>query len=168
MLNYFHLFHVPECFDVDLEVIQQVYQRLQRQYHPDRHIQSPAEEQLRMASKAAEVNSAWKTLSSPLLRAEHLLRLRGVDVQQSIALSPAFLMEQIEWREQLEQASTVSKLLSLRQMLLDRLNSEAEAFQSSLEAEQLEQARNHFTSMQFFQRLCDEANHRIDVLEFEE
>ncbi len=168
MLNYFHLFHVPECFEVDQEVLQQVYERLQRQYHPDRHVQAAPEEQLRMATMAAEVNMAWKTLTSPLLRAEHLLRLHGVDLQQRVVLSPAFLMEQIDWREQLEQADHLFKLNELQRLFSERLRTEANAFQASLEADRLELARHHFTSMQFFQRLRDEANHRIDILEFEE
>ena len=53
--------------------------------------------------RAAQINDAFTTLKAPLRRAEYLLSLRGTDIrgEQQTLQDPAFLMQQLEWRERL-------------------------------------------------------------------
>jgi molecular chaperone HscB len=55
---------------------------------------------------ATRANEAYQTLRDPLKRATYLLHLRGIDVQaeNNTAMPPAFLMQQMEWRESLDDA----------------------------------------------------------------
>src|SRR5258706_8814504 len=61
------------------------------------------------------VNEAYRTLKSPVLRAKYLLELHGVDVgfETNTAMPPEFLVEQMELREQLEEAKNGSELDSI-------------------------------------------------------
>ena len=55
--------------------------------------------------KNAQVNDGYQVLKSPLSRAEHLLEIRGVELQheQQTMQDHGFLMQQMEWREELEE-----------------------------------------------------------------
>ncbi len=168
MLNYFHLFSLPESYQVDATALSQAYQRLQNQYHPDRHVGKPAEEQHRTLLMASEVNRGWKVLRSPVERAGHLLEIHTGQVETSgVVLAAAFLLEQIDWREQLEAAASESALLQIQQSTLQRLAEEGEKFAAALQRQEWTEARLYHAYMQFFQRLCEESLARLERLDEE-
>ncbi len=103
-MDYFTLFNLPQAYEVDLTSLAPRYQELQRQYHPDRFSTASESEQLQAIQKTATINDAYQTLKHPLKRAEYLLGLHGIDVQneQCTMHDTAFLMEQLELREQLD------------------------------------------------------------------
>jgi molecular chaperone HscB len=118
-MNYFELFNIPISFDVDLSALPQTYQQLQRLTHPDRFASGSEQQKLVAIQKNAQVNDAYSVLKSPLARAEYLLSLRGIDLQheQQTIKDTVFLMQQMEWREELseisEQAEPFRALVSL-------------------------------------------------------
>ena len=59
--------------------------------------------------------AAWQTLRHPLMRAEYLLSLHGFDLasEQHTVRDTAFLMEQLELREELDEAPTIRRKISL-------------------------------------------------------
>lgn len=63
----------------------------------------PAEKRVAM-QWASRINEAYRCLRSPLLRARYLCEQAGVDLQveTNTAMRPAFLMQQMEWREALD------------------------------------------------------------------
>jgi molecular chaperone HscB len=65
------------------------------------------------------VNEAYRTLKSPVRRAQYLLELNGIDAgfETNTAMPPEFLMQQMEIRERLEEARNASTLDLLRQDL---------------------------------------------------
>ncbi len=122
-LNYFQLFGIEVFFDVDLNLLSQTYQNLQKAVHPDRFVQASSQEQLLAVQKSAEINDAYQILKQPLKRAEYLLILRGVDMpnEQKSFSDTAFLMQQIELREMLEDvkfSADVDTALSNAQQVL--------------------------------------------------
>lgn len=103
-MNYFTLFDLPESYDVDLTLLAERFQELQRRYHPDRFANQPESERLPALQKAATINQGYQALRKSLTRAEYLLSLHGFDInneQQSLR-DTEFLMEQMALREQLE------------------------------------------------------------------
>ena len=123
-MNYFELFNLPESFDVDLSTLPQTYQQLQRLTHPDRFASGSEQEKLVAIQKNAQVNDAYSVLKSPLSRAEYLLSLRGIDLQheQQTIKDTAFLMQQMEWREELSEISEQTDPLSALESLEDEIN----------------------------------------------
>ncbi|KAF2675055.1 Co-chaperone Hsc20 [Microthyrium microscopicum] len=61
-------------FTIDQAALKRDFIRLQAVAHPDRH---PAERRRAAERLSAQINTAFKTLSSPLRRAEYILDLRG-------------------------------------------------------------------------------------------
>jgi molecular chaperone HscB len=66
-----------------------------------------SQDKARAEAMSAMINEAYKTLSNPLLRAQYLLSLRGVDVANDETLKveePELLMLVLEAREEIEDA----------------------------------------------------------------
>ncbi|NQZ11360.1 MAG: co-chaperone HscB [Algicola sp.] len=110
-MNYFELFNLSFQFDVDVEAIAGTYRDLQRAVHPDKFAHQGERQKLLAVQKSAEVNDAYQTLKNPLLRALYMLAEQGVDIQleQKTLQDPIFLMQQMEFREQLEDISQMDE-----------------------------------------------------------
>ncbi|WP_440867170.1 co-chaperone HscB [Symbiopectobacterium purcellii] len=106
-MDYFTLFGLPVHYDVDGSLLLSRYQELQRQLHPDRFATYPERERLLAVQQAATVNDAYQSLKHPLKRAEYMLSLHGFELgnEQHTMRDTAFLMEQLELREQLDAIS---------------------------------------------------------------
>lgn len=120
--DHFALLGLPRSYNVNLHDLEQAWRHLQAQVHPDRFATAaPAERRIAM-QWASQANEAHRILRSPLRRARYLCELAGHSVQaeSNTAMDPAFLMQQLEWREALEagrQSSDAGALDSLEQEL---------------------------------------------------
>ena len=103
-INFFTLLQLPEAFVIDLDTLHQNYQSIQKDIHPDRFATFDDEAKLESIKKTAQVNDAYQTLKSPIRRAEYLLQLKGINIhdEKYTAVPQDFLMQQMEWREELE------------------------------------------------------------------
>jgi len=115
--SYFSLFNLEPRFALPGEQLDAAYRQLAAQVHPDRFANAaPAERRLAL-SLATSANEAYRTLKRPLLRAQHLLGLRGVDVLDGGArISQEFLLEQMDWRETLSDARAGRNAKGLQQL----------------------------------------------------
>jgi molecular chaperone HscB len=118
MQNHFELFHLPQQFDLDMKALDQAYREVQNQVHPDKFASSPDAEKRVAMQWATRANEAYQTLKSPLRRATYLCELNGVDLQaeSNTAMAPAFLMQQMEWREALDDARAGRDLEALERL----------------------------------------------------
>ncbi|PIQ42678.1 MAG: Fe-S protein assembly co-chaperone HscB [Gammaproteobacteria bacterium CG11_big_fil_rev_8_21_14_0_20_46_22] len=101
--DYFNLFDLPMGLDINVDELEARYKKLQRLVHPDR-FSAKAECEKRLALQTSSyANQAYQTLKNPLSRAVYLLKLHGVslNLENNAAMSPEFLMQQIQWRERL-------------------------------------------------------------------
>ncbi len=107
-MDYFTLFGMPVQHSLAEDQLAARYQDLQRQFHPDKFASRPAAEQLAALQQSATINQAWQTLRNPLSRAEYILSLHGYDLasEQHTVRDTAFLMEQLELRETLDNIET--------------------------------------------------------------
>ena len=64
---------------------------------------------------SVRINEAYRRLKDPLKRAAYLCELHGaaVNAEDNTAMPAAFLMQQMEWREALDDARGVSELEQL-------------------------------------------------------
>ena len=104
-MDYFTLFGLPAGYEIDTQALAARFQDLQRQYHPDKFASGTPAEQLAAVQHSATINQAWQTLRNPLSRAEYLLSRHGFDLssEQHTVRDTAFLMEQLELREELDE-----------------------------------------------------------------
>ncbi len=119
--SHFVLFGLPEQFALEPDALDHAYRTVQAQVHPDRFA-AAGDAQKRVAMQwATRANEALQTLRDPLKRAVYLLHLRGVDVgiENNTAMEPAFLMQQMEWREAIEDAVAARNVGALDALAAD-------------------------------------------------
>ena len=76
--NFFELFDIPVAFQIDSGLVAERYRKLQQALHPDRFANASDSERRLSVQRTAQVNEAFQTLKSPLLRARYLLQLKGI------------------------------------------------------------------------------------------
>ncbi|WP_394130999.1 co-chaperone HscB [Shewanella maritima] len=103
-MNYFELFHFTPAFDIDTALLAERYRELQRAVHPDKFAHDSEQQKLLSVQRTAQINDGYQTLKAPLRRAEHMLSLRGLDLshETTTVKDTSFLMQQMEWREAIE------------------------------------------------------------------
>ncbi len=108
--DHFALFGVEPRFALDAKLLDAAYKRVQDKVHPDRFVSAAAAERRIAMQWAARANEALQTLRSPVRRAAYLCELNGVALgtESNTAMPPAFLMQQLEWREALAEAVAAS------------------------------------------------------------
>lgn len=117
--NDFELFDVPARHAQDVDALQQRWKALQREAHPDRFSAQGAAAQRVAMQWSVRINEAWQRLRDPLKRAAYLCELHGapVDVHGNTKMPPEFLMQQMQWHEQLEAATGGADLDTLERDL---------------------------------------------------
>ncbi len=102
----FELFDVPARFAQDAAQLDARWKDLQRQVHPDRFAAQGAAAQRVAMQWSARINEAHRRLKNPLQRAAYLCELQGapIDAENNTAMPAAFLMQQMELREALDEA----------------------------------------------------------------
>ena len=118
----FELFGLPTRFAQDRAAIDARWKDLQREAHPDRFAGEGSAAQRVALQWSVRINEAYQRLKDPLKRAAYLCELRGapIDAENNTAMPPAFLMEQMEWREALDEAEGEAGLEELSDRVLAR------------------------------------------------
>jgi molecular chaperone HscB len=104
--DHFELFGLPARQDLDELELERVYQDVQSRVHPDKHAHLGEMERRLAMQWATRANEAYLTLKDPLKRAEYLLHQVGHDpeIERNTAMPAEFLLQQLEWREDVEEA----------------------------------------------------------------
>lgn len=164
--NYFELFDFPVTFDVDVNELTSRYRKLQHAVHPDRYVNATDRERLLSVQQTSLINDAHTTLKDPLQRARYMLSLAGVDIsnESETVMDAAFLMQQMELREQLgEIKSSDDPLVNLDNFMADvksqikaRIEKLRQLF-TDMNAESRQRAYALTQQMQFLYKLQTEA-----------
>ncbi|WP_095107944.1 co-chaperone HscB [Pseudomonas sp. Irchel 3E20] len=158
---HFALFELQPSFRLDLDQLATRYRELARGVHPDRFADATEREQRLALEQSASLNEAYQTLKSPPKRARYLLAMGGGELPLEVTVhDPEFLLQQMQWREELEDlqgsadlagVATFKRRLKVAQ---DELN---ESFAACWDdAAQREQAERLMRRMQFLDKLTYE------------
>lgn len=157
--DFFAVFSISPSWDVDIDDLGVRYRKLQQEFHPDRYA-TKSDTEKRVAVQAASfINQAFDTLKSPLKRAQYLLTLEDIDIDQEthITSDAGFLMRQIELRETLSEISNKENYWQNIETLRADVEStyyELQAeFKHQYESELFDDAFNAVAKMQFFTKL---------------
>ncbi len=112
----FELFAVPATFAQDRAALDARWKELQREAHPDRFAAQGAAAQRVAMQWSVRINEAYQRLKDPVRRASYLCELNGapLDAENNTAMPSDFLMQQMEWREALEEARDVAAVERLQ------------------------------------------------------
>lgn len=103
--NYFDFLKLPMGFELDETDLAARHRAIIATVHPDRFTDKSAVEQRVALQWSTFANQAFETLKSPIKRAHYLLQLHAPELATDgarVNLPPAFLMQQMTWREALE------------------------------------------------------------------
>ncbi len=131
--NYFELFGLKQIFNIDLTTLENNFRKIQSESHPDRFVTAESAEKLKSMQLATLTNEAYQTLKHPALRAKYLLELQGITAisETNTAMPADFLMQQMEWREALEDAKA-AKDIDAADNLLKEIRIEAHELKAEL------------------------------------
>lgn len=170
MQNHFDLFNLPQHFAIDMAGLDRAYHDVQNQVHPDKFVNATEAEKRVAMQWATRANEAYQTLKSPFKRAAYLCELNGVDLQteSNTAMPREFLMQQMEWREALEDAKAAKDIEAL-----DKLDAElrrarkAEVAQvgTLLDAGNFGQAAQGVRQLMFLEKFGEEISRIAEALE---
>lgn len=158
-MDYFTLFGLPPRYQIDGNLVTTRYQELQRQFHPDRFANQPERERLASLQQAATINDAYQTLKHPLKRAEYMLSLQGFDLgnEQHTMHDTAFLMEQLELREELDaierQPNAEALLVEFNRRLALMTQTRSQQMVEQLDQQQWESAADTVRKLRFLDKL---------------
>ena len=166
--NDFELFGLPQRQAQERAALDAQWRRLQEQVHPDRFAaEGPAAQRIAM-QWAVRVNEAYRRLKDPLARAAYLCELAGVpvDAGNNAAMPADFLMQQMAWREALDEAEgapavgvLADEVAAARAALLAQLG-------RTLDDERdFERAAQQVRALMFVERFAHDVEHRIEALE---
>ena len=110
--NDFVLFGLAEQFAQDLNLLTDKWKALQREAHPDKFAAQGAAAQRLAMQWSVRINEGYQRLKDPLKRAAYLCELRGaaINAENNTAMPTAFLMQQIEWREAADDATSDAQI----------------------------------------------------------
>jgi molecular chaperone HscB len=113
--NDFELFGLTQQFAQERSALDARWKALQSQAHPDKFAAQGAAAQRLAMQWSVRINEAYQRLKNPLQRAAYLCELQGAPIQahSNTAMAPAFLMQQIEWREALDDSRSMADLEAL-------------------------------------------------------
>ena len=170
MHNHFELFGLPARFDVDTAALDAAYRDVQGRVHPDRFVNATDAEKRVAMQWATRANEAYQTLKNPQKRAQYLCELNGVDLQteSNTAMPMAFLMQQMEWREELGDARAAKDASSLdaldAQVRGERKQMLAQVGQQ-LDAGDFHAAAQGVRALMFLDKFGDEVQYAFEAIE---
>ena len=111
----FELFGVPQRFAQERSALDARWKELQREAHPDRFAAQGAAAQRVAMQWSVRINEAYQRLKDPQRRAAYLCELHGAPIraEDNTAMPAEFLMQQMQWREDLEDATSAAAVDAL-------------------------------------------------------
>ena len=164
----FTLFGLPEAFALDARQLDQRWRELQAQVHPDRFAVEGAASQRIAMQWAMRVNQAYQRLKDPLQRAAYLCERRGapIDAERNTAMPQAFLMQQMAWREALDEATSEAEVQALADEVARHEGEGLGRLQALLDTQHdVAAAAAQVRSLMFVARFREDIDQRLETLE---
>lgn len=165
----FSLFGLPRRQGQDRAEIDARRRELQARVHPDRFAAEGAAAQRLAMQWAVRVNAAWQRLKDPLARAAYLCELRGVpvDAERNTAMPAVFLMQQMAWREALDDAGDAAAAVAALDAQVRREEESMRAALATLldERDDTAAAAAQVRALMFVARFREDIARRLDVLD---
>jgi molecular chaperone HscB len=165
--NDFEIFGLSPAFALDRQALDERWKDLQRQAHPDRHASADAATQRQAMQWSVRINEAYQRLKDPIKRAAYLCELNGAPIQaeNNTAMPADFLMQQMEWREALEEATGADELERMADDVADaRRQRLAQVQRSADEQRDFAAVAQQVRALMFVERFARDIENRLEQL----
>lgn len=164
----FELFGLKRQFQQDAAELELRWKSLQRQAHPDKFAAHDASAQRLAMQWSARINEAYRRLKDPIRRSAYLCELQGnpINAESNTAMPGAFLMQQLHWREALDEARDENAVLALQAEVESALAQELGRVARAIDVErQFDQAVLGVRALMFIERFLQDVARRLDHME---
>lgn len=164
----FTLLCLEKAFTLDRAKLDAAWKAMQAQVHPDRFAAEGAASQRVAMQWAVRVNEAHQRLKDPLKRAAYLCELAGVPVQaqNNTAMPGEFLMQQMQWREALEEAAGQAQVEALSDEVTGQRKARLARVTQLLDVDaNAAAAAQEVRALMFIDRLLEEIDARLEQYE---
>ena len=169
-IDHFKVLGLPHCFEIDSAELENLYQRLTLEMHPDFFVEAPEKQKHLSEKSSVMLNAAYSTLLEPSSRAKYLLLL--LDREKSLetdALPEGFLQEMFTFQESLDEILESDDQSALCKMNEDLQNRHTfieanytdlfKKFKTSPENHEiLQQLQTQLNAERYLRRLLDRIN----------
>ena len=174
--NFFELLAVPRSYDIDASSLEKNFKAIQKHLHPDKfHVKSQQEREF-SETLASEVNRAYQTLASPVLRAHYMLSMEGAEISEaasSVQIPQEFLVQVLEIMEEVQDLAPSgaggeqheAQQAKLRELKLkaDRVfESVQRRLSSAFSSKDIEKAKLETSKLNYFARIKDSIYEKLD------
>jgi molecular chaperone HscB len=163
----FTLLGLPQRFAQDRALVDTRWRELQGQVHPDRFAAEGAAAQRIAMQWAVRVNEAYQRIKDPLKRAAYLCELNGAPInsESNTAMPPGFLVQQMDWREALDEASSLSDVEALADNVATHRKQALVQLQATLDQQSdFSAAAQQVRALMFVERFADDVDRRLEAL----
>jgi molecular chaperone HscB len=165
--NDFQIFGLPERFSLERVELDARWKDLQRQAHPDRFASADAASQRLAMQWSVRINEAYQRLKDPIKRAAYLCELRGapIEAENNTAMPSDFLMQQMQWREDLDEAEGAEALERMADEVAQARRERIAALQAALDEQgDAAAAARQVRALMFIERFAHDVEGRLDQL----
>jgi molecular chaperone HscB len=165
-VNDFELFGLRQQFAQTRADIDARWKDLQREAHPDRFAAQGTAAQRVAMQWSVRINEAHQRLKDPLKRAAYLCELGGVaiDAERNTSMPADFLMQQMAWREGLDDAATLAQLEALHDEVLSAHRAALAHCEACIDAHHdLAQAAQEVRRLMFIERFMRDIEDKMDA-----
>ena len=163
----FELFGIERRFALDRAALDARWRALQAEVHPDRFASEGAAAQRVAMQWAVRVNEAYQRLKDPIKRAAYLCELHGAPIraENNTAMPTGFLMQQLEWREGLDEAHGVAEVKAIADKVRAHRAAALDRVQQTLDgARDYAAAAEQVRALMFIERFGDDIDRRLEAL----
>jgi molecular chaperone HscB len=164
----FSLFGLPQRQAQQRADIDARWKALQAKVHPDKFSAEGAAAQRSAMQWAVRVNEAYQRLRDPLKRAAYLCELRGAPLRanENTRMPASFLMEQMAWREGLDEADGAAAVQAIDDAVAARETALLAEVQHLLdEACDAQAAAEQVRALMFIAKFRSDIDRRLEALE---
>ena len=164
----FELFGLDTRFAQDRLALDARWKDLQREAHPDKFTAQGAAAQRVAMQWSVRINEAYQRLKDPLKRAAYLCELHAapVNAENNTAMPSEFLVQQMSWREALEEADGADDLYKIHDEVLSVKNSTLQKCELFLDqAHDYPAAVAQVRALMFIERFLKDIQSRLDQLD---
>jgi molecular chaperone HscB len=166
--DHFTLLGLPQRYALDRQELDVRRRDLQARVHPDRFAADGAVAQRLAMQWAVRVNEAYQCLKDPLARAAYLCEQRGVAInaERNTAMPTAFLVQQLQWREALDEATDTAEVAALDEKVARQQQDMLAALATSLDQDNnATVAAAQVRALMFVARFRQDIDQRLDELD---
>ena len=158
--DYFGLLGLERRWRLDRGALERSYLERSQASHPDGFIGQDSGVQRAAMERSSQLNQGYRILRDPVLRAEYLVKLGGIDLDSSDPRTGAprptqeFLIEMIELRERLAEGEAAA----VREEIEARAEQSLDAGIAALARGEVAVAARELVARRYFQRFLDEVD----------